>query len=56
MLQKILHRSDIKPFKIRYYCEKCDPDFENKLHDVLMVYKQVSMQFGKQFWNKLRKF
>lgn len=28
MVQKILKRSDIKPFKIKYYCEKRDPDFE----------------------------
>lgn len=39
MLQKILKRSEIKPFKIKYYCEKRDPDFENKMHDVLVVYK-----------------
>jgi len=45
MLQKILHRSEIKPFKIRYYCEKRDPDFKEKMHDVLVVYKQISMQF-----------
>lgn len=48
MLQKILKRSDIKPFKIKYYCEKRDPDFENKMHDVLVVYKQVSMQFDEE--------
>ncbi len=47
MVQKILKRSDIKPFKIKYYCEKCDPDFEVKMHDVLVVYKQVSMQFDE---------
>lgn len=47
MVQKILKRSDIKPFKIKYYCEKCDPDFEAKMHDVLVVYKQVSMQFDE---------
>lgn len=45
MVQKILKRSDIKPHKIRYYCEKRDPDFESKMHDVLVVYKQISMQF-----------
>ena len=45
MVQKILKRSDIKPHKIRYYCEKRDPDFETKMHDVLVVYKQISMQF-----------
>lgn len=44
MVQKILQRSDIKPHKIRYYCEKRDPEFETKMHDVLLVYKQVSMQ------------
>lgn len=48
MLQKILKRSEIKPFKIKYYCEKRDPEFETKMHDVLVVYKQVSMQFDAE--------
>ena len=48
MIQKILKRSDIKPFKIKYYCERRDPDFESKMHDVLVVYKQVSMQFDEE--------
>ena len=47
MVQKILKRSDVKLFKIKYYCEKRDPDFESKMHDVLVVYKQVSMQFDE---------
>ena len=47
MVQKILKRSDIKPHKIRYYCEKRDPDFETKMHNVLVVYKQISMQFDE---------
>lgn len=47
MVQKILHRSEIKPFKIKYYCEKRDPDFEAKMHEVLVVYKQVSLQFDQ---------
>lgn len=47
MVQKILSRNDLKPFKIKYYCEKRDPDFEQKMHDVLVVYKQVSMQFDE---------
>ena len=38
---------EIKPFKIKYYCEKRDPDFETKMHDVLVVYKQVEMQFDE---------
>lgn len=47
MVQKILKNSDIKPHKIKYYCEKRDPEFESKMHDVLLVYKQVSMQFDE---------
>lgn len=47
MVQKILNRSEIKPFKIKYYCEKRDPDFETKMYDVLVIYKQVEMQFDE---------
>ncbi len=43
-LQKYLKKMDIKPFKIKYYLERKDPDFDNKMHDVLLVYKQVEMQ------------
>ena len=46
-LQKYLKKMDIKPFKIKYYLEKKDPDFENKMHGVLLVYKQVEMQFDE---------
>ena len=44
-IQKLLKDSNIKPFKIKYYCEQRDPDFEKKMQDVLLVYKQVEMQF-----------
>ena len=40
---RILDDHDIKPHKIRYYLEKRDPDFERKMHDVLMVYQDVSL-------------
>ncbi len=46
-LQKYLKKMDIKPFKIKYYLERKDPDFENKMHNVLLVYKQVEMQFDE---------
>ena len=46
-LQKYLKKMDIKPFKIKYYLERKDPDFENKMHEVLIVYKQVEMQFDE---------
>ena len=37
----------MNPFKIKYYCEKRDPDFESKMHEVLLVYKQIEMQFDE---------
>ena len=43
----ILNAEDIKPHRIRYYLENCDPDFDVKMHDVLEVYKQVEMLFGE---------
>jgi transposase len=41
----ILNDAAIKPHKIRYYLEKRDPDFDRKMDDVLVVYKQIEMQF-----------
>ena len=46
-IQQILKEQEIKPFKIKYYCEKRDPDFEAKMHNVLTVYKQVEMQLDE---------
>lgn len=46
MVQKILRGTDIKPYRIKYYCEKRDPEFESKMHDVLLVYKQISLQLN----------
>ena len=46
-LQKMLKKMEIKPFKIKYYLERKDPDFDSKMHDVLLVYKQVEMQFDE---------
>ena len=43
----ILNKNNIKPFKIRYYCERRDPDFKDKMHNVLLVYKQLSFQFDE---------
>lgn len=46
-VHKILDDAEIKPFRIRYYCEKRDPDFDSKMHNVLLVYKQLSFQFDE---------
>lgn len=44
-VNNILNDVDIKPHKIRYYLEKRDPEFDKKMDDVLIVYKQIEMQF-----------
>lgn len=46
-VRTILEEADIKPNKIRYYCENRDPDFDDKMHNVLLVYKQLSFQFDE---------
>lgn len=43
----ILVEAEIKPFRIKYYCKNCDPEFDDKMHNVLLVYKQLSMQFDE---------
>lgn len=42
-LRIILKNARLRPFKVTYYCERRDPDFHAKMHDVLVIYKQVSM-------------
>ena len=46
-VRTILTEADIKPNKINYYCENRDPDFDQKMHNVLLVYKQLSLQFDE---------
>ena len=43
----ILDAAEIKPFRIKYYCENRDPQFDEKMHNVLLVYKQLSFQFDE---------
>ena len=43
----ILNEAEIKPFRIKYYCEKRDPEFETKKHNILVLYKQISMRFDE---------
>ena len=46
-VSRILDKANIKPFRIQYYCERRDPEFEDKMHNVLVVYKQLSLQFDE---------
>lgn len=41
-VHRILKQNSLKPHKIRYYLEKKDPEFERKMRDVLMVYREVN--------------
>jgi len=50
----ILNKSNIKPHKIRYYLEKQDPDFDQKMNEVLIVYKQLKLNF--KLMNHQKKF
>lgn len=46
-IKNILDAAQIKPFRIQYYCENRDPDFESKMHQVLIVYKQIELLFDE---------
>jgi len=41
---RILSAHEIQPHKIQYYLERRDPDFERKMQEVLVVYKEVNLQ------------
>ncbi len=47
-VRAILENNEIKPNKITYYLERKDSDFESKMHEVLVVYKQVSLCFDAE--------
>jgi hypothetical protein len=40
---KILDQEEVKPHKVRYYLEQRDPNFAEKMAEVLCVYRQVKI-------------
>lgn len=40
-VQRILKEHKLQPHKTSYYCEKRDPEFEPKMAQLLLVYKQI---------------
>ena len=40
---KILAQEDVKPHKVRYYLERRDPDFAEKMAEMLCVYRKVKL-------------
>jgi transposase len=43
-VQRILKAQELQPHKIRYYLERRDPEFERKMREVLLVYREVALQ------------
>src|SRR6266550_1171539 len=40
---KILNRQQVRPHKVRYYLERRDPEFEERMAEVLCVYREVKL-------------
>jgi transposase len=47
-MHRILKSQELQPHKVRYYLEKRDEEFEKKMHEVLIVYKEVTAQNNKK--------
>ena len=47
-IQRILKSQPLQPHKIRYYLQRRDEEFESKMHDVLVVYKEIKTQSNQQ--------
>jgi transposase len=43
-VQRILKGQELQPHKVRYYLERRDPEFERKMREVLLVYREVALQ------------
>jgi transposase len=43
-IQRILKERPLQPHKMRYFTENRDPEFEKKMQDVLVVYKEVNVR------------
>ena len=39
----ILNEQEVKPHKVRYYLERRDPEFKQKMAEVLCVYREVRL-------------
>ncbi len=52
---KILNEEEVKPHKVSYYLEERDPEFAEKMADVLCVYRQVKILKEEQATASLKK-
>lgn len=51
-IQRILSERSLRPEKIRYYLERRDPNFEAKMQEVLLVYREVFMETSSNTRNQ----
>lgn len=43
-VQRILKKHPVQPHRVRYFTKQRDPEFKQKMKDVLVVYKEVNLQ------------
>ncbi len=43
-VQRILDEQHLQPHNVKYYLERRDPEFEQKMREVLLIYQEVMMQ------------
>lgn len=43
-IQRILKNQPLQPHKVKYYMERRDPQFDEKMREVLLVYREVNLQ------------
>jgi hypothetical protein len=46
-VQRILAEQTLHPEKVKYYLERRDREFETKMREVLLVYREVALQNQK---------
>lgn len=46
-VSKLLTGAELRPHKIEYYLERRDPEFDTKMAQILMVYREVQVLQGK---------
>ncbi len=46
-VQRILAQQPLHPEKVKYYLERRDPDFEARMREVLLVYREVALHHEK---------
>jgi transposase len=53
-VSKLLAENRLRPHKVRYYLERRDPEFDRKMAEVLLVYREIAvLRIAKQAGDKL---